>query len=101
VNSSKWLSSMHYIFHTVACLHNILDETMAPLDPKSKSQVMSKLKEFCSNSVVLVIYHTDVGRGKELKDAESFELEECVASNGFFDHNLHVSNKHMMHRPVC
>lgn len=32
----------------------ISDETMAPLDPTSKSQVMSRLKQFCSNSIVLV-----------------------------------------------
>ena len=27
---------------------------MAPLDPASKSQVMTRLKDFCSDSVVLV-----------------------------------------------
>ena len=31
-----------------------LDETMAPLDPASKSQVMARLKDFCSDSVVMV-----------------------------------------------
>lgn len=67
---------------------------MAPLDPASKSQVMAKLKAFCHESIVLVIYHTDVG----LADADS---KECVPSNSFFDHNLHVENKHMTTRPVC
>jgi len=32
----------------------LIDETMAPLDPASKSQVMARLKDFCSDSVVLV-----------------------------------------------
>jgi hypothetical protein len=49
---------------------------------------------------IQVIYHTDVGRGKD--DITDGELtEECVPSNGFFDHNLHVVNKHMVHRSVC
>lgn len=74
----------------------LVDETMAPLDPASKSQVMSKLKSFCGDSVVLVIYHTDVGSG-----ATSDGEEECVPSNSFFDHNLHVENKHLTTRPVC
>ena len=71
---------------------------MAPLDPASKSQVMSKLKAFCGDSVVLVIYHTDVGRGPA-SDTDS--EDECVPSNSFFDHNLHVENKHLTTRPVC
>lgn len=76
----------------------LVDETMAPLDPASKSQVMSKLKAFCSESVVLVIYHTDVGR---TSDATSQDDDECVPSNSFFDYNLHVENKHLTTRPVC
>ena len=81
----------------------LVDETMAPLDPTSKSQVMSKLKAFCDKSVVLVIYHTDVGR-VEASDEDSLEtigVEECVPSNNFFDHNLHVVDKHLTTRPVC
>lgn len=77
----------------------LVDETMAPLDPASKSQVMSKLKAFCQGSVVLVIYHTDVGRGTASDDTS--EDDECVPSNSFFDHNLHVENKHLTARPVC
>jgi len=77
----------------------LVDETMAPLDPASKSQVMSKLKAFCQDSVVLVIYHTDVGRGPA--SDTTFEDDECVPSNSFFDHNLHVENKHITTRPVC
>lgn len=82
----------------------LVDETMAPLDPTSKSQVMSKLKAFCNRSVVLVIYHTDVGR-VEASDDDTSEAAatdvECVPSNNFFDHNLHVVDKHLTTRPVC
>ena len=81
----------------------LVDETMAPLDPTSKSQVMSKLKAFCNKSVVLVIYHTDVGRVEATDDdtPEAASAEECVPSNNFFDHNLHVVDKHLTTRPVC
>lgn len=67
----------------------------------SKSQVMSKLKNFCQESVVLVIYHTDVGRGPGSDTTATSEDEECVPSNNFFDHNLHVENKHLTTRAVC
>jgi len=70
----------------------LIDETFAPLDPASKSDVMSRLKAFCADSVVLVIYHTDVGTSSD---------EECVPSSGFFTHNLHVMNNHLVNRPVC
>lgn len=73
----------------------LVDETMAPLDPASKSHVMAKLKEFCHESVVLVIYHTDVNQQAEEDDTE------CVPSTNFFDHNLHVENKRLTTRPVC
>jgi energy-coupling factor transporter ATP-binding protein EcfA2 len=76
----------------------LIDETMAPLDPRSKSLVMAQLKTFCSDSVVIVIYHTDVGR--ESEDDEG-EMVECVPSNDFFDGNIHVENKIMHLRPVC
>jgi len=80
----------------------LVDETMAPLDPASKSQVMSKLKSFCHESVVLVIYHTDVGRGPASDAAsDDDDDDECVPSNSFFDHNLHVENKRLTTRPVC
>jgi len=77
----------------------LIDETMAPLDPSSKSLVMQKIKSFCNKSVVLVIYHTDVGRG--IVGETSGDIEECVPSNDFFDHNLHVQNKHLVTRHVC
>ena len=78
----------------------LIDETMAPLDPASKSLVMGKLKAFCRDSVVLVIYHTDVGRSVSGGDGEEQVETECV-SNNFFHHNLHVENRMLMRRPVC
>lgn len=70
----------------------LLDETMAALDPSSKTIVMSKLKEFCAESIVLVIYHGDsIG---EDEDA-------CVQSNNFFDSNLHLDNGNLILRSTC
>lgn len=73
----------------------LIDETLAPLDPGSKSLVMSKLKSFCADSVVIVIYHTDV---RENEEGESID---CVPSNDFFDDNIHLVNHTLVHRPVC
>ena len=73
---------------------------MAPLDPASKGQVMHKLKSFCKDSVVLVIYHTDAGRGPSPSDPTSDE-DACIPGNSFFDYNLHVVDKHLVTRPVC
>lgn len=75
----------------------LIDETMAPLDPRSKSLVMARIKAFCAGSVVIVIYHTDVESEKE-KDGEKVG---CVPSNDFFDGNIHVENKMMDLRPLC
>uniref|UniRef100_A0A6T6HVF1 ABC transporter domain-containing protein n=1 Tax=Craspedostauros australis TaxID=1486917 RepID=A0A6T6HVF1_9STRA len=81
------------------CPHVLLiDETMAPLDPSSKVQVMSRLKNFCHGSVMIVIYHTDVGQEQE---TEQGELVECVPSNNFFDGNIHVEHQMVHLRPVC
>jgi energy-coupling factor transporter ATP-binding protein EcfA2 len=81
------------------CPHVLLvDETMAPLDPTSKSLVMAKLKKFCSASVVIVIYHSDVGREH---DGGEGEMVECVPSNDFFDGNIHVENRVIQLRPIC
>ena len=81
------------------CPHVLLiDETMAPLDPRSKSLVMGQIKSFCAGSVVLVIYHTDVGREQ---DDEGNARVECVPSQDFFDGNLHVENQTMKLRSVC
>ena len=79
----------------------LIDETMAPLDPASKSLVMGKLKAFCRDSVVLVIYHTDVGRSVSGGEGEEQVKTECVPSNNFFHHNLHVENRMLTRRPVC
>lgn len=75
----------------------LIDETMAPLDPRSKALVMAQIKSFCAGSVVVVIYHTDVGSEKE-KDGT---IVECVPSNDFFDGNIHVEEKMMNLRPLC
>lgn len=74
----------------------LIDETMAPLDPTSKSLVMSKLKAFCEGSVVIVIYHTDVMGSDE--DGSDYE---CVPGNNFFDANLHLENRTLSTRPLC
>ena len=79
----------------------LIDETFAPLDPASKSLVMGKLKSFCRDSVVLVIYHTDVGRSVSGGDGEDQVEIECVPSNNFFHHNLHVENRMLTRRSVC
>jgi ATPase subunit of ABC transporter with duplicated ATPase domains len=89
------------VFLMEECPHVLLiDETMAPLDPRSKALVMSSIKTFCSGSVVIVIYHTDVGREQEAEEG-SGDFVECVPSNDFFDGNIHVENKMMHLRPVC
>ena len=44
-----------YIFYTSNHpIYFAVDETMAPLDPRSKSQVMSKLEAFCIDSIVSI-----------------------------------------------
>lgn len=76
----------------------LIDETLAPLDPTSKSLVMARLKSFCSGSIIIVIYHADIGHGKESDEGETIE---CVPSSNFFDHNLHLENQNIQVRPVC
>lgn len=76
----------------------LIDETFAPLDPDSKSLVMGKLKDFCSNSIVLVIYHADVKIDEKGKEVEG---EVCVRSSNFFDGNLHVEDGMLSTRSVC
>ena len=75
----------------------LIDETFAPLDPDSKSLVMGKLKDFCSNSIVLVIYHADV----KIDELGGEAKEECVPSSDFFDNNLHVEDGRLSLRSVC
>ena len=75
----------------------LVDETMAPLDPASKELVMAKLKLFCSGSIIIVIYHTDVGQGKDVNGT----IVDCVPSNDFFGKNIHL-DKGMIHiRETC
>jgi ABC-type dipeptide/oligopeptide/nickel transport system ATPase subunit len=75
----------------------LVDETMAPLDPTSKSLVMAKLKNFCSNSVIIVIYHTDVGQEKEVEG----KTVECIPSVDFFDKNIHLDQGVVHIRETC
>lgn len=75
----------------------LIDETMAPLDPASKSRVMAKLKRFCNESIMIVIYHTDVGQGKEVEG----KSVECVPSNDFFDKNIHLEKGVIRIRDTC
>jgi ABC-type Mn2+/Zn2+ transport system ATPase subunit len=77
----------------------LIDETMAPLDPSSKSLVMGKLKEFCGRSVVIVIYHTDVGR--ETTAGQGGGSVECIPSNDFFNKNIHLEAGVVHLRNVC
>ena len=78
----------------------LIDETMAPLDPTSKSLVMGQLKAFCQESVIIVIYHMDVQTSES--DAESNELaKECIPSANFFDKNIHLEHGILHIRDVC
>lgn len=89
----------------------LVDETFAPLDPESKQLVMAKLKSFCTESIVLVIYHADVKQNNvdaidnveddDDDDQAQQHHEACVESSDFFDHNLHVENGSLILRPVC
>ena len=49
----------------------LLDETFGPLDSTSRQSVQSKIQEFCGDSIIVAIHHTDPG--------------DCVGSMGFFD----------------
>jgi len=79
----------------------LIDETFAPLDPDSKNLVMQKLKSFCHESIVLVIYHADVKVAEGDGTEEADEDLECVESSNFFDSNVHVKNGSLFVRPVC
>lgn len=75
----------------------LVDETMAPLDPASKELVMAKLKLFCGESVIIVIYHTDVGQGKDVEG----KWVDCVPSNDFFQKNIHLERGIVHVRETC
>eukprot|EP01083_Nonionella_stella_P217532 780957_1 len=78
----------------------LIDETFAPLDPESKNLVMQRLKSFCSDSIVLVIYHADV-KVSESEDSDLSSENACVESSNFFTDNLHVEDGALKVRPVC
>jgi ABC-type uncharacterized transport system ATPase component len=71
----------------------LIDETLAPLDPRSKQLVMTKIKLFCSSSIIIVIYHADVGTDGD--------KEACIASSNFFDRNIHLESGDVHIRDVC
>ena len=102
---SHSLPLLSYIFYIHSSIHPFVfavDETMAPLDPHSKSQVMSKLKAFCKDSIVMVIYHTDVSSLSSSDGGNATNDDTtCIPSNSFFDSNLHVVDKQLVTRPVC
>ena len=50
---------------------------------------MSKIKKYCENSLLLVIYHTDRND------------EKCVKKQYFFEANLHFSDGQAKLRPLC
>jgi ABC-type Mn2+/Zn2+ transport system ATPase subunit len=89
----------------------LIDETMAPLDPASKSRVMQQLKSFCRDSIIVVIYHTDVGAGashgsnndknNSTLSSSSGRNVECVPSNDFFDSNIHLDHGIVHIRDTC
>eukprot|EP00931_Biecheleriopsis_adriatica_P088031 TRINITY_DN62428_c0_g1_i1.p1 TRINITY_DN62428_c0_g1~~TRINITY_DN62428_c0_g1_i1.p1 ORF type:complete len:800 (-),score=141.16 TRINITY_DN62428_c0_g1_i1:24-2423(-) len=54
----------------------LVDEAFAPLDPRSRQMMKARLKEFCEESLVLVVYHG----------------EESLSGDSFFDDNLHFDN---------
>jgi len=99
--------SLTHSFFSKVFLHDncptvlLIDETLAPLDPMSKSLVMSKLKSFCGESVVIVIYHTDVMASTTNTTTSSSTTTKCVPSNGFFQQNLHLENRTLFIRDVC
>lgn len=77
----------------------LIDETMAPLDPTSKSLVMGQLKSFCREAIVIVIYHMDVHTSD--KEEESHEPPCIPSNNGFFDNNIHLEHGILHLRDVC
>eukprot|EP00588_Corethron_pennatum_P024073 CAMPEP_0194332058 /NCGR_PEP_ID=MMETSP0171-20130528/57857_1 /TAXON_ID=218684 /ORGANISM="Corethron pennatum, Strain L29A3" /LENGTH=721 /DNA_ID=CAMNT_0039093759 /DNA_START=421 /DNA_END=2586 /DNA_ORIENTATION=- len=79
----------------------LIDEAFAPLDPESKSLVMQKLKSFCSNSIVLVIYHADTRNSAVAEGEQENDDSNCVESSNFFDNNVHVEDGTLFLRPVC
>jgi len=64
----------------------LLDETFSPLDPESKNLVMKKLRNFCQESIILVIYHAGVNNSEQEEEVNIESL--CTVKNSgdrFFD----------------
>ena len=69
----------------------LLDEVFAPLDAASKALVMRKLKAFCTNSVVIVVYHPDDHAAAVGTSSKHHRETVCQAGRGaFFDAVLEV-----------
>ena len=69
----------------------LIDEAFAPLDPAAKRLVQDKLKAFCAQSVVLVIYHAESTGGNAVEEGRclnAFGTASCVQGRGFFDREL-------------
>ena len=61
----------------------LIDEGLGPLDHESKKIVQNKIKSFCADSIVMIIYHTDAEK-------------DCVDSGGFFDAVVQFDNAGMV-----
>jgi energy-coupling factor transporter ATP-binding protein EcfA2 len=71
------LELIRSIFLREACPEVLLlDEALAPLDPWSKQYIMRRLRSFCSESLVLVIYHADA------REEDTGEVEVGVDDTG-------------------
>ena len=79
----------------------LVDETMAPLDPTSKSLVMQELKKFCRESVLIVIYHSDIHLEQDDGPNGQAHAKDCIPSTNFFDYNVHVEHGILHLRDVC
>ena len=64
---------------------------------------MQRLKNFCRNSIVLVIYHfdADVTKVTEGNKEDIRKEDDCVPSSNFFDASLHVKDGNLLLRSVC
>mmetsp|Transcript_18402 Transcript_18402/g.41984 ORF Transcript_18402/g.41984 Transcript_18402/m.41984 type:complete len:957 (-) Transcript_18402:440-3310(-) len=89
----------------------LIDEGFAALDPRSKAVVQSRLKRFCSKSLLLVVYHSDTEESAidspldlsldSTGGSSNSTAHGCVPSNGFFTLNLHVEQGVARLRPLC
>ncbi|KAL1528771.1 hypothetical protein AB1Y20_010099 [Prymnesium parvum] len=81
----------------------LLDEVFAPLDPASKAAAMRKLKAFCTDSVVLVVYHPDSAEHREAAEQAGASVDAlCEAGvDAFFDGVLEVRRGALLPLQSC